>query len=132
MSKAINIFFVIKPAFKIRTALNIYYTDIIKLLLSNGINIHKKSNNNGSAILYASLHSQKEVVQLLLSEGSSIYDKTMFGSSCIDVTYNNEIKSIFEKWPITMVIIILQELSLNGDLLESNITDLQEYFGSIV
>ncbi len=108
------------------------YTDIIKLLLSNGINIHKKSNNNGSAILYASLHSQKEVVQLLLSEGSSIYDKTMFGSSCIDVTYNKEIKSIFEKWPITMVIIILQELSLNGDLLESNITDLQEYFGSIV
>ena len=65
------------------------YTDIIKLLLSNGINIHKKSNNNGSAILYASLHSQKEVVQLLLSEGASIYDKTMFGSSCIDVTYNN-------------------------------------------
>jgi ankyrin repeat protein len=108
------------------------YTDIIKLLLSNGINIHKKSNNNGSAILYASLHSQKEVVQLLLSEGSSIYDKTMFGSSCVDVTYNKEIKSILEKWPITMVIIILEELSLNGDLLESNITDLQEYFGPIV
>ena len=88
--------------------------------------------NNGSAILYASLHSQKEVVQLLLSEGASIYDKTIFGSSCIDVTYNNEIKSIFEKWSITMIIIILQELSLNGDLLESNITDLQEYFGPIV
>jgi Cu2+-exporting ATPase len=88
--------------------------------------------NNGSAILYASLHSQKEVVQLLLSEGSSIYDKTMFGSSCVDVTYNKEIKSILEKWPITMVIIILEDLSLNGDLLESNITDLQEYFGPIV
>ena len=107
------------------------YIDIIKILLSNGINIHKKSNNNASAILYASLHSQKNVVQLLLTEGASIYDKTMFGSSCVDVTYNNEIKLIFEYWPITMIIIILQELSLNGDLLESNITDLQEYFGSI-
>ena len=107
------------------------YIDIIKLLLSNGINIHKKSNNNGSAILYASLHSQKEVVQLLLSEGASIYDETMHGNSCVDVTYNKEIKLIFEKWPITMVIIILEELSLNGDLLESNINDLQEYFGSI-
>jgi hypothetical protein len=31
-----------------------------------------------------------------------------------------------------MVIIILQELSLNGDLLESNITDLQEFFGPII
>ena len=71
------------------------YTDIIKLLLSNGINIHKKSNNNGSAILYASLHSQKEVVQLLLSEGASIYDETMHGNSCVDVTYNKEIKLIF-------------------------------------
>ena len=105
--------------------------DVIKLLLSHGVDIHKKSNNNCTAILYASLHSEKEAVQLLLSEGASIYDKTMHGSSCVDVTYNNEIKSIFENWPVTMIIIILQELSLNGDLLESNITDLQEYFGSI-
>ena len=101
------------------------YIDIIKILLSHGININKKNNNNASAILYASLHSQKKIVQLLLTEGS------VFGSSCIDVTYNNEIKLIFEYWPITMIIIILQELSLNGDLLESNIIDLQEYFGSI-
>ena len=103
--------------------------DVIKLLLSTGIDIHIKSNNNATAILYASLHSEKEAVQLLLSEGASIYDKTIFGSSCVDVTFNNKIKSIFEKWPITMIIIILQELSLNGDLLESNITDLQKYFG---
>ena len=101
------------------------YIDIIKILLSHGININKKNNNNASAILYASLHSQKKIVQLLLTEGS------VFGSSCIDVTYNNEIKLIFEYWPITMIIIILEELSLNGDLLESNIIDLQEYFGSI-
>ena len=101
------------------------YIDIIKILLSHGININKKNNNNASAILYASLHSQKKIVQLLLTEGS------VFGSSFIDVTYNNEIKLIFEYWPITMIIIILQELSLNGDLLESNIIDLQEYFGSI-
>ena len=103
--------------------------DVIKLLLSHGIDIHIKSNNNATAILYASLHSEKEAVQLLLSEGASIYDKTIYGSSCVDVTFNNKIKSIFEKWPVTMIIIILQELSLNGDLLESNITDLQEYFG---
>ena len=101
------------------------YIDIIKILLSHGININKKNNNNASAILYASLHSQKKIVQLLLTEGS------VFGSSCVDVTYNNEIKLIFEYWPITMIIIILEELSLNGDLLETNIIDLQEYFGSI-
>ena len=107
------------------------YVDVIKLLLLNGIDIHKKSNNGATAILYASLHSQKKVVQLLLSNGSSIYDKTMYESSCVDVTFNNKIKSIFKKWPITMIIIILQELSLNGDFLESNIIDLQEYFGSV-
>lgn len=106
--------------------------DIIKLLLSKNINIYEKNNNNNAtAILYASLHSQKEVVQLLLSNGASFYDKTINDVSCLTATHNYEIKSIFKKWPITMIIIILEQLFLDGDFLESNILDLQEYFGAV-
>ena len=108
-------------------------TDVIKLLLSKKINIHEKNLfcNNSTAILYASLHSQKEPIQLLLSEGASIHDRTINGVSCFTATYNNDIKSIFVKWPVTMIIIILEELLLDGDVLENNIIDFQEYFGCV-
>ena len=76
------------------------------------------------------MHSQKEPIQLLLAEGASIYDRTITGDSCLTSTYNNNIKLIFEKWPVTMIIIIFEELLLNGDVLLTNILDFQEYFGS--
>ena len=53
--------------------------------------------NNATAILYASLHNQKEPIQLLLAAGASIHDITINGVSCFTATYNNDIKLIFKQ-----------------------------------
>jgi hypothetical protein len=104
------------------------HINIIKLLLSKGVDIHEININNGAtAILYACLHSQKESIQLLLANGASIYDRIgNTGSNCYNTTFNKKIKFILKKWPITMVIIMLKELLIYSPL-DYLLLDLQEY-----
>jgi ankyrin repeat protein len=107
------------------------HINIIKLLLSKGVDIHEKNIHNGAtAILYACLHSQKETIQLLLSNGASIYDTIgntgNIGSNCYNTTFNKKIKFILKKWPIIMPIIMFKELLIYTPL-DYLLLDLQEY-----
>lgn len=103
------------------------YTNIIELLLSKGVDIHAQNMNGATAILYASLHSQKEAIQLLMANGASIYDTIgEVGNNVYNTTFNQEIKFILRKWPITMVIIMLKELLIYSPL-DYLLLDLQEY-----
>ena len=103
------------------------HTNIIELLLSKGVDIHAQNMNGATAILYASLHSQKEAIQLLMANGASIYDTIgEVGNNVYNTTFNQEIKFILRKWPITMVIIMLKELLMYSPL-DYLLLDLQEY-----
>ena len=102
-------------------------TNVIELLLSKGVDIHAQNMNGATAILYASLHSQKDAIQLLMANGASIYDTIgEVGNNVYNTTFNQELKFILRKWPITMVIIMLKELLLYSPL-DYLLLDLQEY-----
>ena len=102
-------------------------TDVIEILLLNGANIHEKCVSTGAtAILYACLHSNKNALQLLLSRGASTNDATNNGQTCHDVTFNKEIKSILSKWPVTMVVIMYEELLIYNQIYDS-VYDLVEF-----
>ena len=108
------------------------HVDVIELLLSNGMDIHEKNIYNGAtAILYAALHSQKEAITLLMERGASIYDTTITGCNCYNSTFNKSIKFIIQKWPITMPIIMFQELLIYNQL-DDSLLDLQEYMDEII
>jgi ankyrin repeat protein len=103
------------------------YTNIIELLLSRGVDIHEQNSNGATAIMYASLHSQKDAIQLLMANGASIYDTIgEVGNNVYNTTFNQELKFILRKWPITMVIIMLKELLVYTPL-DYLLLDLQEY-----
>jgi ankyrin repeat protein len=103
------------------------YTNIIELLLSRGLDIHDQNMNGATAILYASLHSQKKAIQMLMANGASIYDTIgEVGNNVYNTTFNQELKFILRKWPITMVIIMLKELLVYTPL-DYLLLDLQEY-----
>jgi ankyrin repeat protein len=95
--------------------------------LSKGVNIHEQNNYGATAILFASLHSQKDALQLLMANGASIYDTIgQVGNNVYNTTFNQELKFILKKWPITMSIIMLKELLLYSPL-DYLLLDLQEY-----
>lgn len=103
------------------------YTNIIELLLSRGVDIHEQNSNGATAIMYASLHSQKDAIQMLMANGASIYDTIgEVGNNVYNTTFNQELKFILRKWPITMVIIMLKELLVYSPL-DYLLLDLQEY-----
>ena len=103
---------------------------IIKLLLSKGANVNDKDNHGYSSIIVASSQGHVNVVKLLLSKGANINDITDDGDTAISLSGSDRIKYILRKWPISMAILILKELSLycagiNNDFL----IDLYQYMG---
>ena len=129
---------------------------VVELLLSKGANPNDKDNNGFSPIILASREGHASVVELLLSKGGNPNDKHNYGDSpimCasrrgyakvvklllskgtdipnIESYYSLIIKDILDKWPISMAIIVLQELSLYYHLDASTIIDLYQYIGDL-
>lgn len=103
------------------------HVNVIELLLSKGLDINKQNIFGATAILYASLHSNKDAMKLLMANGASIYDTIgEVGNNVYNATFNQEVKFILRKWPITMAIIMLKELLLYSPL-DYLLLDLQEY-----
>ena len=94
------------------------------MLLSKGANPNDKNNYGSSPIIWASEGGHVSVVKLLLSKGADI-PNTHF----IIPYYRPIINGIFSKWPISMAIIALQELSLYYYLDASTIIDIYQYIG---
>jgi ankyrin repeat protein len=85
----------------------------LEVLVSNGANIHARIDVYfASAILYASLHNSIDAMKYLMTVGANIHDKTRLGSTCYNVTYNVDTKAVIEKWPLTMAIIMFEELNI--------------------
>ena len=70
------------------------------------------------------------VVELLLSKGANFHDVANDGSTAISRSNSDKIKYILRKWPITMVILILKELSLYCAGIDNDfLIDLYQYMG---
>ena len=103
------------------------YTNVIELLLSKGVDINKQNIYGATAILYSSLHSNKDAMKLLMANGASVYDTIgEIGNNVYNTTFNQELKFILRKWPITMTIIMFKELLVYNQL-DYLLLDLQEY-----
>ena len=107
------------------------YIKIIKLLISNGANIYDKDGYGNSCISCASINGKIEIIKLLLSNGANINQKNKYNRTPIMEAYkNNKIKviEILKKWPLTMLIIVLQELVVYHLLDCESFIDFYQYF----
>ena len=98
-----------------------------KSLLEEGSDFNYRNQKGDSFLMLASRHGHLSIVELLLSKGANIYDKTTTGYSSLmlaSMQGHFNIKGFLEKWFVTMMFIVLQEL-LQGDL--SNI-DYPDFF----
>ena len=85
----------------------------IEVLVSNGANIHARIDVYfATAILYASLHNSIDAIKYLMSVGANVHDETRLGSTCYNVTYNLDTKVVIERWPLTMAIVMFEELNI--------------------
>ena len=92
----------------------------LEVLISNGANINARIDHYfASAILYASLHNSIDAMKYLMMVGANIHDETRLGSTCHNVTYNVDTKAVIEKWPLTMAIIVFEELNIYNVVFDS-------------
>ena len=107
------------------------HAEIIKILLLNGAEINKYSYNGlYNPIRSASKNGHIEAVKLLLLNGANIYDKNRDDETCLMEAFNEgriEVVEVLQKWPLTMLIIVLQELFIYHYLDSESFIDFFEY-----
>jgi ankyrin repeat protein len=107
---------------------------IVNLFLDRGADINHLGENHQTAIMVAAAEDESaELVKLLLSRGADINVQNRDGYTAImEASYfgYTAVVEVFEKWPVTMAIILLQELrcyELLDDM--SYLIDFIEFFG---
>jgi len=81
-------------------------------LVETEINVNEKNIFGTTALALASLHGYVDIIKLLLVNGANVFDRAEDGKTPIDIAHNQETKDILEKWSITMLIIIFEELQI--------------------
>ena len=94
------------------------------------IDIHERDEDGRSSIILASRKGHVNIVELLLSKGANINDISNDGSTAISLSSSDKIKYILRKWPISMVILVLNELTLYCAGIDNDfLIDLYQYMG---
>lgn len=107
---------------------------IVKLFLDRGADINHLGENHQTAIMIAAAkYKSAELVKLLVSRGADINVQNRDGYSAIMEASHfgyTEVVEVLEKWPVTMAIILLQELRCYHLLVDmSYLIDFIEFFG---
>lgn len=105
------------------------HESVVELLLSKGASVHDKENDGYSPILWASQKGNVEMIKLLLYSGANLNDRTNNGRTCFALALGERTKFILRKWPITMAILVLQELALIYMIDSQSIIDIYQYLG---
>ena len=117
--------------------------EVVELLLDRGAHINDKDRNGWTSLNCASHQGHKNIVELLLCRGSDISDqhnyggtkqKDVWGYKSITIESlkgRKEVVSVFEKWPLTMLIVVLQELQVYHLTDCESCIELLEFFGRI-
>ena len=134
------------------------HANVVELLLSNGAEIHSEDKDGFTALMIASDCGHESVVEMLLLHGAYINDQCKGGCTSLyvacqqkhinvvklllckgaDTSFNKNssfeeidsiIISILDKWPLTMAIILLQELTVYYFVDLLTLIDLYQYIG---
>lgn len=84
----------IKSRHPIHYAADFGQKDVLKYLISNGVNINVTDKYGITALLSAIWEDHKDCVQLLIDSGADANNSAPDGKSYIDCTENPEIKAI--------------------------------------
>ena len=102
----------------------------VNSLLDNGYDINCK--RIWSALMWASDKGHIEMIELLLNRGANIHDMNDKGETamtCAVLQGNSKVIEILENWPVTMAILVLQELVVYHLLDIISYNDLFEFIG---
>ena len=106
---------------------------LVDILLDHGASIHYNCNRSNS-LHYSINNGHKRVVDLLLARGCNIYEKTGYAGwtarSVAKQRNHNNIVDAIDWWPVTMWIIILQDLMVYHQLDALCTRDLLQYIGN--
>jgi ankyrin repeat protein len=96
------------------------HLDVVELLLSKGgADVNDKANNGWSSLLIASQNDHINTVELLLYKGANIHEISNDRHTCLTVTSNKDVKYALQMWPVTMAIIMFQELLVYNIIADS-------------
>jgi hypothetical protein len=95
--------------------------------MAYGANVNAKNNFGTTPLMMASNRSHGGIVERLLCNGANIGDEDNNGEKAVFQTDRKDIARIIERWPLTMVISILQELTIHGCVNFDFYKDLQEF-----
>ena len=96
---------------------------ICKLLIDNGADVNHTTIFMKTPLLVASYHGHVEIVKLFLSKGAYLMTSIRSASQ----RGHNNVVAVLQKWPVTMFIIMLQELLVYNQLDFGSIVDLFEF-----
>ncbi len=106
------------------------HIQIVDLLISKGANINDRNSFGYSALIAACRENgHLDVIKLLLSKGANMHDRTNSGHACSSLTKGKEVKILFKKWDVTMVLIVLQKLCVLSGIDPSSFIDLKKFMG---
>jgi ankyrin repeat protein len=111
--------------------------EAVELFLSYGCNPNLKTRKGTNSVIVATCYNHQDIVCLLISKGGNLRDEANCGGSCFSFARHRSLSpnrkgSILyhlRKWPTTMAIIVLTEISLIYQIDCSSLIDLHQYIG---
>lgn len=129
---------------------------VVNFSLSKGSNVLDKNMDGRSSLIEASMcldlrsiyvvlmppnrkfieknHIKRnyiKIIKILLLHGANINDTDSYGNTAMTYAFNEghtEIVEILQKWPLTMLFIVLQELNVYNELDWKSFSDFNEYY----
>lgn len=105
---------------------------VAEALLARGANVHDEDNYGNSSLSYAAQFGKVEIVKMLISIGANMHkpNKSFRSAFYLAYMFNEfEIVSILRNWPVTMVIVVMQELFVYNQVDVTSFCDLFEFIG---
>jgi ankyrin repeat protein len=103
---------------------------LVEILLQYGANVDDQTNWGRTALMYAADHDSARCVKQLLLAGADPNIEDGADNKAIDFASSLSVKKIFENWPLTMQMIVLNELKVDWCVDWDFWLDLREYEGS--